>query len=66
MKANYIFNETSSAIAEIDDGPHGTSTLYIFTKRRFFNFQNFLKTDRPTDQQTLSPIKTTTRRLKMA
>ena len=32
---------------------------YIIAKPRFFNFQIFLKTDRPTDQQTLSPIKTT-------
>ena len=67
-----FLEKTSSAIAEIDDGPHGTSTHYVITKPRFFNFQNFLKTDRPTDrqtdrptdQQTLSPIKTTTRRLK--
>ena len=50
-----VKDTTSSAITEIDDGPHGTSTHYIITKPRFFNFQNFLKTDRPTDRQTDRP-----------
>ena len=63
-----IFDQTSSAIAEIDDGPHGTSTHYIITKPQFFDFQNFFKTNKPTDRQTdrqtKSPIKTATRRLK--
>ena len=45
---------TISAIAEIDDGPHGTSIHYIITKPRFFNFQNFFE-DRPTDRQTDRP-----------
>ena len=62
---SYSYFKTSSAIAEKDDGPHGTSPHYVITKPRIFNFQNFLKTDRPTDQQTYSPIKTTTRRLKI-
>ena len=44
--------KTSSAIAEIDDGPNGTSTHYIITKPRIFNFQNFLKTDQQTDRQS--------------
>ena len=52
---------TISAIAEIDDGPHGTSIHYIITKPRFFNFQNFFE-DRPKK----SSIKTTTRRLEIA
>ena len=52
---------TSSAIAEIDDGSHGTSTDYIITKPRYFNFQNFLKTDRPIDRPTKSPIKNITK-----
>ena len=46
--------KTSSAIAEIDDRPHGASTHYIIRKPWFFNFQNFLKRDR----QTKTPIKT--------
>ena len=43
--------KTSSAIAEIDDGPHGTSTHYIITKPQFFNFQKNFE-DRPTDRQS--------------
>ena len=41
-------SQTSSAIADIDDGPHGASTHYIITKPH----KTFLKTDRPTDKVT--------------
>ena len=44
--------KTSTAIAEKDDGPHGTSTQYTITKPRFLNFQKFLKTDQPNDKVT--------------
>ena len=47
-----IVIKTSSAIAEIYDGPHGTSTHYMITKPRFSNFQNFLNTYRSTDRET--------------
>ena len=59
-----VFLQTSSAIAEIDDRPHGASTNYKITKPPFSNFQNFL---RQTDRQTKSPspIKTTIRHLKI-
>ena len=43
---------TSSAIAEIDEGPHGTITHKIITKPEFLIFQEILKTDRPTEKVT--------------
>ena len=49
--------KTRSAIAEIDDGPHGTHKHSLYNqKTSIFN--------RHTDLQTKSPIKTTTPRLK--